>query len=161
MKIRNIMKTKKLKDFVIEVGLDLTNETKSKIIDKVINENKSSEELKRAAETIGLDLTIVKINEFVDSFDFIELKKNLHYETSHLSAPHQMKSTKSYQEIIKYGNVIVPILMNDILNEDSSIVFYLILGDIVGDISIPKDDEGNLVKIRKCYREWWEMNKIN
>lgn len=41
----------------MEVGLDLTNETKTQIIDKVINENKSPEELKRAAETIGLDLT--------------------------------------------------------------------------------------------------------
>ncbi len=57
MKIRNIMKTKNFKEFVMEVGLDLTNETKTQIIDKVINENKSPEELKRAAETIGLDLT--------------------------------------------------------------------------------------------------------
>ena len=51
------MKTKNFKEFVMEVGLDLTNETKTQIIDKVINENKSPEELKRAAETIGLDLT--------------------------------------------------------------------------------------------------------
>ena len=57
MKLRNIMKTKNFKEFVMEVGLDLTNETKTQIIDKVINENKSPEELKRAAETIGLDLT--------------------------------------------------------------------------------------------------------
>jgi hypothetical protein len=57
MKIRNIMKTKKFKEFVMEVGLDLTNQTKKQIIDKVINESKSQEELKKAAETIGLDLT--------------------------------------------------------------------------------------------------------
>jgi hypothetical protein len=50
MKIRNIMKTKKFKEFVME-------ETKTRIINKVINESKSPEELKKAAETIGLDLT--------------------------------------------------------------------------------------------------------
>ena len=58
------MKTKKYKDFVsnMEVGLDLTkNENKSETIDLTkyteIYESKSPEELKKAAETIGLDLT--------------------------------------------------------------------------------------------------------
>ncbi len=59
------MKTKKFKEFVdMEVGLDLVNYNKQhevKTIDltkyKGINENKSPEELKKAAETIGLDLT--------------------------------------------------------------------------------------------------------
>jgi hypothetical protein len=58
------MKTKKFKDFVsnMEVGLDLTkNENKSETIDLTkyteIYKSKSPEELKKAAETIGLDLT--------------------------------------------------------------------------------------------------------
>ena len=57
------MKTKKFKDFVsMEVGLDLTkNENKSETIDLTkyteIYKSKSTEELKKAAETIGLDLT--------------------------------------------------------------------------------------------------------
>lgn len=57
------MRTKKFKEFVnMEVGLDLVkNETEIKTIDltkyKGINESKSPEELKKAAETIGLDLT--------------------------------------------------------------------------------------------------------
>ena len=55
------MKTKKFKEFM-EVGLDLVkNETEIKIIDiskhKGINESKSPDELKKSAETIGLDLT--------------------------------------------------------------------------------------------------------
>jgi hypothetical protein len=57
------MKTKRFEEFVnMEVGLDLVkNETEIKTIDltkhKGINESKSIEELKKAAETIGLDLT--------------------------------------------------------------------------------------------------------
>lgn len=57
------MSTKKFKEFVnMEVGLDLVkSETEIKTIDltkyKGINESKSPEELKKAAETIGLDLT--------------------------------------------------------------------------------------------------------
>lgn len=57
------MKTKKFKEFVnMEVGLDLVkNETDIITIDlskyKGINESKRTEELKKAAETIGLDLT--------------------------------------------------------------------------------------------------------
>jgi len=59
------MKTKKFKEFVnMEVGLDLVNyneQHETKTIDltkyKGINESKSPEELKKAAETIGLDLT--------------------------------------------------------------------------------------------------------
>jgi hypothetical protein len=50
------MKTKKFKDFIdnTEISLDLDkNENNS----QTINENKSAEELKKAAETIGLDLT--------------------------------------------------------------------------------------------------------
>lgn len=53
------MKTRKFKEFVnMEVGLDLLkneNEINSKY--QGINESKSPEELKKAAETIGLDLT--------------------------------------------------------------------------------------------------------
>jgi hypothetical protein len=58
------MKTKKFKDFIsnIEVGLDLTNNlNKSETIElskyTEIYESINSEELKKAAETIGLDLT--------------------------------------------------------------------------------------------------------
>jgi hypothetical protein len=58
------MKTKKFKEFVnMEIGLDLVkeNEIKNNIIDlnkyKGINESKNPEDLKKAAETIGLDLT--------------------------------------------------------------------------------------------------------
>ena len=58
------MKTKKFKDFVsnIEVGLDLVkNENTNQTIDITkyteIYESKSPEQLKKAAETIGLDLT--------------------------------------------------------------------------------------------------------
>jgi hypothetical protein len=56
------MNTKKFKEFIdMEVGLDTKNETKVRKIDltkyKGINESKSPEELKKAAETIGLDLT--------------------------------------------------------------------------------------------------------
>ena len=64
------MKTKKFKEFVnMEVGLDLVNyneQHETKTIDltkyKGINESKSPEELKKAAETIGLDLTKNLIN---------------------------------------------------------------------------------------------------
>jgi hypothetical protein len=65
------MKTKKFKEFVnTEVGLDLVkNETEIITIDlskyKGINESKSPEELKKAAETIGLDLT-KKISKRID-----------------------------------------------------------------------------------------------
>jgi hypothetical protein len=58
------MKTKKYKDFIanMEVGLDLVkNENNNQTIDLTkyteIYESKSPEELKKAAETIGLDLT--------------------------------------------------------------------------------------------------------
>jgi hypothetical protein len=58
------MKTKKFKDFIanMEVGLDLVkNENNNQTIDLTkyteIYESKSPEELKKAAETIGLDLT--------------------------------------------------------------------------------------------------------
>jgi hypothetical protein len=58
------VKTKKFKDFVsnIEVGLDLVkNENTNQTIDITkyteIYESKSPEQLKKAAETIGLDLT--------------------------------------------------------------------------------------------------------
>lgn len=57
------MKTKKFKDFVanMEVGLDLVkNENNNQSINLTnteIYESKSPEELKKAAETIGLDLT--------------------------------------------------------------------------------------------------------
>jgi hypothetical protein len=58
------MKTKKFKDFIanMEVGLDLVkNENTNQTIDLTkyteIYESKSPEELKKAAETIGLDLT--------------------------------------------------------------------------------------------------------
>ena len=56
------MKTRKFKEFVnMEVGLDLLkNENEIKTINSKyqgINESKSPEELKKAAETIGLDLT--------------------------------------------------------------------------------------------------------
>lgn len=54
------MKTKKFKEFAnMEVGLDLVkNESKIKTIDLTkYNESRSPEELKKAAETIGLDLT--------------------------------------------------------------------------------------------------------
>ena len=53
---------KKFNEFVnMEVGLDLTssNEQQETTINNynTINESKSTEELKKAAETIGLDLT--------------------------------------------------------------------------------------------------------
>jgi hypothetical protein len=57
------MKTKKFKNFInMEIGLDLIeNEDGIKINNlteyKEINESKSQEELKKVAETIGLDLT--------------------------------------------------------------------------------------------------------
>ena len=58
------MKTKKFKDFVynMEVGLDLINNENSNMnIDLTkyteIYESKSPKELKKAAETSGLDLT--------------------------------------------------------------------------------------------------------
>lgn len=58
------MKTKKFKEFIanMEVGLDLVkNENNNQTIDLTkyteIYESKSPEELKKAAETIGLDLT--------------------------------------------------------------------------------------------------------
>lgn len=55
------MKTRRFKEFVkMEVGLDLLkNENEIQNISKYqgINESKSQEELKKAAETIGLDLT--------------------------------------------------------------------------------------------------------
>lgn len=53
------MKTKKFKEFInMEVGLDLVkNENKIETKYKGINESKSPEELKKAAENIGLDLT--------------------------------------------------------------------------------------------------------
>jgi hypothetical protein len=58
------VKTKKFKDFVanMEVGLDLVkNENDNQSINLTkyteIYESKSPEELKKAAETIGLDLT--------------------------------------------------------------------------------------------------------
>ena len=57
------MKTKKFKEFTnMEVGLDLVkSESEIRTIDitkyKGIYESKSPEELKKAAETIGLDLT--------------------------------------------------------------------------------------------------------
>jgi hypothetical protein len=58
------MKTKKFKDFIsnMEFGLDLVkNENTNQTIDLTkyteIYESKSPEELKKAAETIGLDLT--------------------------------------------------------------------------------------------------------
>jgi hypothetical protein len=58
------MKTKKFKDFIanMEVGLDLVkSENNNQTIDLTkyteIYESKSPEELKKAAETIGLDLT--------------------------------------------------------------------------------------------------------
>jgi hypothetical protein len=55
------MKTKKFKEFM-KVGLDLVkNENTNQTIDLTkyteIYKSKSPEELKRAAETIGLDLT--------------------------------------------------------------------------------------------------------
>ena len=53
---------KKFNEFVnTEVGLDLTNNNEQQEITinnyNTINESKSPEELKKAAETIGLDLT--------------------------------------------------------------------------------------------------------
>jgi hypothetical protein len=58
------MKTEKFKEFIanMEVGLDLVkNENTNQTIDLTkyteIYESKSPEELKKAAETIGLDLT--------------------------------------------------------------------------------------------------------
>ena len=53
---------KKFNEFVnMEVGLDLTNNNEQQEITinnyNTINESKSPEELKKAAQTIGLDLT--------------------------------------------------------------------------------------------------------
>lgn len=57
------MKTKKFNEFVnMKVGLDLVNydeqhQVKTIDLSKYNNKSKSAEELKKAAETIGLDLT--------------------------------------------------------------------------------------------------------
>lgn len=53
------MKTKKFKEFInIEVGINIVNDkVEIKNNYKDISESKSSEELKKAAEIIGLDLT--------------------------------------------------------------------------------------------------------
>ena len=57
------MKTKKFNEFVnMKVGLDLVNydeqhQVKTIDLSKYNNKSKSAEELKKAAETVGLDLT--------------------------------------------------------------------------------------------------------
>lgn len=103
-----------------------------------------------------------KINEFVNSDDlkekFDRLKKDLFYETAHLSDMFEVKNSNKYKEILSYGEEILPII---IINNKVNYTLCFIIFDIIGRdrINIPESDKGYVNKIKDYIRNWWEENK--
>jgi hypothetical protein len=107
-----------------------------------------------------------KINEFINNDNnlketFDKLKLDLFYETAHLSDPYEKIKSKSYKEILSYGKDILPILMEDIKNDNYSFTLCLIATNLIDEdfISIHKTKYGEVSEIRKYLLNWWEENK--
>jgi hypothetical protein len=106
----------------------------------------------------------MKVNEFVNNNNLIEvfdkLKKELFYETSHISNIDEVKKVDSYKEILSYDVDILPIIMNEINNNGSYILCFMVF-DIVGrkSIDIPESDRGYVNKIKEHIKNWWIENK--
>ena len=108
-----------------------------------------------------------KINEFINNSDhklvetFTKLNKELFYETAHISDIDEIKNSNSYKEILSYGSDILPIVMNEIINNNGSYTLCFIVFDIVGrrSINIPESDRGYVNKIKNHIKDWWLDNK--
>ena len=110
----------------------------------------------------------MKVNEFVNNNNnnnlvevFDKLKKDLFYETSHISNIDEVKKVNSYKEILSYSFEILPIIMNEIINNNGSYTLCFIVFDIVGrnSIDIPESDKGYVKKIKEHIKNWWLENK--
>jgi len=112
----------------------------------------------------------MKVNEFVNNSDnsklievFTKLNKELFYETAHITDIDEIKISNSYKEILSYGIDILPIVMNEIINNNGSYTLCFIIFDIVGrrSINIPESDRGYVNKIKGHIKNWWLENKHN
>jgi len=107
----------------------------------------------------------MKINEFINNDEllnnFNKLNKELFYETAHISNIDEIKNSNSYKEILSYGIDILPIVMNEIINNNGSYTLCFIVFDIVGrgSIDIPESDRGYVSKIKEHIKKWWLENK--
>jgi len=107
-----------------------------------------------------------KINEFINNNDselmkkFTKLKKELFYETAHISNIDDIKKSDSYKEILSYNFEILPIIMGEINNNGSYILCFIVF-DIIGrnSIDIPESDRGYVNKIKEHIKNWWIENK--
>jgi hypothetical protein len=107
-----------------------------------------------------------KINEFINNDDelleqFEILNKELFYETAHLSNMDHIKSSDSYKKILSYSFDILPIVMNEIINNNGNYTLCFIVFDIVGreSINIPESDRGYVDRIKDHIKSWWLENK--
>ncbi len=105
-----------------------------------------------------------KINEFINNSDlketFDSLNKRLYQETAHISDIDKIKKSEPYKEILSYSNNILPIVMNEIINNNGSYILCFIIFDIVGreQINIPYSDRGYVNKIKEHIKKWWLVN---
>lgn len=104
------------------------------------------------------------IREFLnnDKFKIDQKLDQLIQDTLHLSSFNQMEETNIFKELLTNGHILVPYLINRIINTDTctSIVIYILISKIIK-ININIENKGSLIKIKDDYKEWWENNKDN
>jgi hypothetical protein len=102
-----------------------------------------------------------KINEFINNDELIDkfnkLKKDLFYETSHLSDLDVIKKSKYYKEILSQGKDFLPFIIDNIL-KGGGFSYRMLLTDIVGDITDVKDITSS--EYKKIISNWWSENKV-
>jgi hypothetical protein len=77
-------------------------------------------------------------------------------ETDHLSSMSEASGHPAYQEIIRLGSPVVPLLLHDL--EANHTHWFAALRDITGAQPIPRSAAGNVPKMVEAWLRWAKHN---
>lgn len=77
-------------------------------------------------------------------------------ETAYLSDATAIVGHPAFQEIIRLGDVVVPLMLRDL--EERPRLWVWALPDITGADPVPADDAGNIRKMSEAWVRWGKAN---
>jgi hypothetical protein len=77
-------------------------------------------------------------------------------DTAHLSSTTKIVSHPAYQEILRMGKAVVPLMLRDL--EERPRLWVWALPDITGADPVPEADRGNIAKMSEAWLHWGREN---
>lgn len=100
---------------------------------------------------------MIRIMTIEEKFNF--LKNKWEKETAPISSVSEIINNKNYLEILKMGEIIIPLVIKD-LEETNNHWFYLLFS-LTGENPVPKKNAGDMVKMTNDWVKWFEKKLKN